>query len=455
MAEDKKKPPDRMPGKVCCHPQKKVSVVVCLICDSVYNRSDYNSLNKQTYLSDVLIICDKHDDLDLTSKVNKRTLNDSAKKIIAQIKAKKEEQVKEEIMQNISVQVDLDGSMLNESAIGANSGGHAMALKNENLLLRQLNSELLDKNKLLKDIVNRRSELKESETYASVAAGKINKHNKKVSDVIIKSAVDNENMETYNEVVKAIQKHVVYPINKTIKTKKGLTIIRCKNGEDVLPMIDTLKEKFGNRYEVTKERIRNPRLKVVNMENNMNKEELETDINERNFNFSDSKCVVQHMYGNKKKSNNAYIELTGDLYAHVKNNGGFIYVGHEKCKVYDDFNLNPCFRCGGYGHSSKSCRHEETCLKCGQRHSTIECKEESFKCLSCIRLNSARQQNCNVDHKLTDTKACEFLKDRLSKIIAITDYPVKPDIPNLISMILEDKSNGHNSSVSDRRISKN
>ena len=171
----------------------------------------------------------------------------------------------------------------------------------------------------------------------------------------------------------------------------------------------------------------------------MSNQELEVDINERNFEFKDSNCTVVHSYKMKNSKQSAIIEVPSELYTYIVNNNYYIYVGHEKCKAYDEFNLNPCLQCGGFGHSTKKCINTRVCLKCSKNHEQTKCTNKEFCCINCINSNIKLKTKYDTQHKITDTKNCKILKSKILNIIESTEYPRKPKIPLYISLILEEK----------------
>lgn len=116
-------------------------------------------------------------------------------------------------------------------------------------------------------------------------------------------------------------------------------------------------------------------MKIVGIENSMSLEELESDINERNFYKYNSKCTAIHSYGSGKQRNlqSVIIEVTSELYTGVKRNGNRIYIGHQSCRVFDDLNLVPCYNCGRFGHNRKKCMNAPLCLICAGQHTTEDC----------------------------------------------------------------------------------
>ena len=51
-----------------------------------------------------------------------------------------------------------------------------------------------------------------------------------------------------------------------------------------------------------------------------------------------------------------------------------IYIGSQRCKIFDEFNLNICYNCCNYNHNSKKCTNDKKCPKCAEKHTLDECK---------------------------------------------------------------------------------
>lgn len=67
-----------------CHPEKAAGIVCCILCDSAFHRSDFNRKKYVRYLTNVLVICDEHKDVNLTSIMEKDKNN--ARLVVANLK---------------------------------------------------------------------------------------------------------------------------------------------------------------------------------------------------------------------------------------------------------------------------------------------------------------------------------------------------------------------------------
>ena len=115
-------------------------------------------------------------------------------------------------------------------------------------------------------------------------------------------------MKNEDDDINKIKKHVTHYLTKekTIKTK-SLQVknnkeinINCLNEVSTNKAAKILISKLSDKCIIGTESISKPKIKVLGIDNfeNMNNEELENDINTRNFKDCDGKCVVLSTYKN-------------------------------------------------------------------------------------------------------------------------------------------------------------
>lgn len=205
------------------------------------------------------------------------------------------------------------------------------------------------------------------------------------------------------------------PINNVRKNTNGCVSVKCKNVNDIQKVESVLSDKLGNEYCVDLEHLSMPKVKVLNVDNDLNRDELCEDIYYRNFLDLDGAFNIIADFKNKLGSRTLILELTSASYLHLKNNGFRIYIGFQCCRVMDYFNFNLCFKCGRSNHKHNNCKNE-------------------VKCLNCVYNNEKYHENRPTDHCAVYT-CCEYVAFNLNKIINMTDYPVKPVIPNSLGKI--------------------
>ena len=263
----------------------------------------------------------------------------------------------------------------------------------ENLLLRKrLVQELTDKNKLLaeKNLMlqnNLISKDVQKPSYAEIINKKTSLAN--YTRLVIKPS-DQDKKGTLELVKKELTKSVRIPVNSVKESKSGDIIISCnKNISEINVVKQNLSEKMGQKTTIVIDENKNPKIKIVGINNNMNEQELLEDIKCRNVSIKDNFKLI-HKFVNKNTTHTSLIlEVSTNDYSKIMESGT-IYVGYQRCKVFDDFNVNKCWKCCGFGHSGNKCINEYACKYCAESHDSRDCKSEantSKKCINCIRFN--------------------------------------------------------------------
>ena len=191
-----------------------------------YHGSDFNNKFKLKNKQGPLVVCPDHN---LTSKIGDHVLTEEVTMLIAQIKAAKKEQIKEQILKEV----------MENSKIANNDSEEYENLRMENYLLKDLNAELKDKNMILKELLKKEKELWKKEndstgiiankkTYAEIISGKTQKP-KRIPQIIIKKKTKREEkIEKINDDIthyltkeKTIQTNSVYK-----KTKEETVVVK-------------------------------------------------------------------------------------------------------------------------------------------------------------------------------------------------------------------------------------
>ena len=105
-------------------------------------------INSARRIDDSLIICEDHADLDLTSKVDHMFVSVEFRTIIVQIKLEAKNALRQELLVEVHEKTQ---KSLNETILGENNDSMEILIM-ESSLLQKLNSELDDKNTILKQV---------------------------------------------------------------------------------------------------------------------------------------------------------------------------------------------------------------------------------------------------------------------------------------------------------------
>ena len=156
MASGGKDPPtDALTKFYKCHPETRVGAVLCIPWLNFYQTNEivskYNSGRPVKIINKVLIIYPDHPNEALTSNIPYGALSSDARQIIAQIKLS----TKEQIEQKIISEINLEKINKTHNEIVYEDYSEIESLKIENQLLKQLNMELQDKNRILNELLTK------------------------------------------------------------------------------------------------------------------------------------------------------------------------------------------------------------------------------------------------------------------------------------------------------------
>lgn len=285
--------------------------------------------------------------------MDKNTLSQNERILIAQIKLQEKVTAQEELLNNISSQRDQETEA--HSTIYEPNDDYSN-LKSENILLRQLNEEMKAKNLILKELLTIKNEKSVSVKTNADITNNMNTKSQRIPTITIKKKNSEDNISAYQYVSHYLAKDKSLKIRRIISARNGLVHVKCDDAQNAENVEQVLMHTISSKFDIEKKKIKNPRMKIVDIENNlkMNLQELESDINNRNFADLDSKCKAIHTYTNdRNNTQSVIIEVTSEIYSRIKENKDKIFIGHQCLHVYDDLNIKLCFKCGRFGHSAK------------------------------------------------------------------------------------------------------
>ena len=177
-----------------------------------------------------MIICHKHSDLDLTSISIENILDEDARKVIAVIKLYEKHKVQEELKQSLSENNNKSLSKLNATIYGEGDDDEEYkTVKTEILLLREPNLQLTDKNKLLKELLDRYKYDKNENkiSYATITDMPKIATNNHVPNLYIQATSENLETKTFDQVIDKLKNKILIPVEKVSKKTDGTVVLRC------------------------------------------------------------------------------------------------------------------------------------------------------------------------------------------------------------------------------------
>lgn len=231
--------------------------------------------------------------------------------------------------------------------------------------------------------------------------------------IFIKPTCKQDNTRTKKDVVKYINtKDLKLGVQKVFDLKNGGIKIQCKTKEDIEKLKKEALEKMGNGYETNTQSKKNPKIKVVGLEENYSKEELENSIKSQNSIFTENSKIEVVVIKKMKTRFMAIMEVDPETFQAVMKSG-LLLVNLSVCSVFEHVDLLRCFKCTGYHHTNKICTNKSTfCLKCGLAdHLSQNCITEprDFCCPNCYEANEKYKLGFPINHSPFN-RECEIFK---------------------------------------------
>lgn len=218
---------------------------------------------------------------------------------------------------------------------------------------------------------------------------------------------EQKSKETITEIKKKIDPSNL-KIERVRNIAAGGVVLECANSN----MSETLKnvatEKMGENYVVEIPKLRQPCIKIVDMTEKYDNDELLAKLKSQNNEIiGDAEMKVLHIGVSGKRWFNAIIEIDSVNFEKCMSIGR-LNIGWERCRVFENLSFKMCYKCCGFNHKAKSCKNEIRCKKCAGNHDIKECKSEVNKCANCINAVEKLKINLDVNHSAYD-RECRVL----------------------------------------------
>lgn len=230
--------------------------------------------------------------------------------------------------------------------------------------------------------------------------------------VVIKPKTKQESKTTKEVIRKTLNPtKLEVGITQIKDTKEGGVLIKCNSKEEIEKIKIAAEKKLKRNYEIKTPEQRNPRIKIVDIEENIDKEILEESINKQNSYLNHEDAMLDIKVVKKMKSKYMAIAECDPMSLQLILKHGKLSIGWSICRVFEYIPVFRCYKCGDYDHKASECKREEKCLKCiSVNHKTEDCVSEQYKCFNCISANEKLKLNLTVDHSIFDVNCPVFLR---------------------------------------------
>ena len=168
-------------------------------------------------------------------------------------------------------------------------------------------------------------------------------------------------------------------------------------------------------------------VKNVDIEENVGDFELE--LNNRGISFSNLERVLVGPERKKTYTLRLMVHSKGDR-DKLTSRGLVVNYLHHKVECHVKNTVLMCFKCQGYGHTSRDCENPEKCLLCGEGHNLKACPSSGpdliKKCVNCAEPHLANSRDCRVriEHVRTERKKANSIKPASSNPRVGTPKPI-------------------------------
>lgn len=253
-----------------------------------------------------------------------------------------------------------------------------------------------------KSILNSGKDFKSNElfvpnkSYADVA-----------SEILVIRPKANQDSSKTKEAIRKVMNPLELQVGITQfkDVKDGGVLIKCKTKTELDKIKNSVDKKLKAKYDIKSPEKKNPRIKIVDIEENLQNEELEEIITKQNMFMQHEGSLFKVVVVKKMKSRYMCIaECDPTTFKNIMSNKDQrLFVNFSYCRVFEHFSLFRCYKCGVYDHKAEECQNVSTCLICMKTdHVTKDCTRETTCCVNCTKSNNELKTTFNTSHSLFD-----------------------------------------------------
>lgn len=298
--------------------------------------------------------------------------------------------------------------------------------------MQQCSSELIKNTQKLVTLLQKKenkssndesSTVKNQLTYSDVM-----KQNK-VPSIIIKPKEIQSSDKTKKELEQKINPTQLALAVKNVKqVSQGGVVVQCNDKDSLEKLQNKAVSELGQQYEIKVTKEVNPCILIVGVNekclDNMDSFIRRLRNQNRQFeNIPEEEITVVRQYKPRNKAaHNVVLRIPFRLFEMVC--GGKVFVGWDRCPVYEYIETLRCFKCWRYNHKAEHCNWpNRICPICSEAHEkTVACPVKKIECVNCkYVVNVLKVANVTYDHTVFDKK-CFCYQKALEKIKSRTVY---------------------------------
>lgn len=244
-------------------------------------------------------------------------------------------------------------------------------------------------------------------SYAGVVAGE---------SLIIKPKAKQSCSKTKETIVKKLKPaDMEVGITHIRDIKDGGILLKCKSKQEIEKVRKEAERVMGKQYQVKIPQQKNPRLKIVDIEEEFTPDKLIEYMKKQNDILRSENLEINVIVFKKMLTRfMAIIECDPIIHGKILNEGRLSIGWATSCRVFNYVPVFRCYGCGGFNHKIDQCPKGEICLKCGSNeHLRSDCKSEIAICLNCSEANVKLNTNYDINHSTFNVTNCSVYRQRV------------------------------------------
>lgn len=242
--------------------------------------------------------------------------------------------------------------------------------------------------------------------------------------VVIKPKNKQHSKVTMQQIENTVEKTQL-KVCGTKNIRDGGVVLCCSNKNETMKVKEMVREKLGEDYEVTLPAIKNPRIRITNIDPNIPDNDIisELKLNNEIIRSADMKLITvipKRIRGTA--FNDVVVEVDAEAYK-VLLDVGVLYLPWRECRVFEHIYLKRCFKCCGFSHTSNECQNEQSCSKCAGKHKHSLCRSKKTCCINCKQTNERLNIQLDTNHHAW-SRSCEVLQRRLQRMREKIEYNI-------------------------------
>lgn len=254
-------------------------------------------------------------------------------------------------------------------------------------------------------------------SYASVASKGCVK-----PAVVIRPKAKQTCAKTFEVISSKVDKSEVQ-ICGTRNARNGGVVLRCENSTETMKVKQLVDSKLGDDYEVILPKIKLPRLKVCNIDNDLPNDAIINELKKHNPQLNDIDIRLITVVPRKLRSmvfKDIVIEVNSESFKKLLSLKS-LNLPWRECKIFEHLHVSRCYKCCGFSHKSNVCKNVQICSRCSGTHKHSDCKNKYLRCVNCKHSNDKFKTNLDTKHHAWD-KDCPIYKRRLSNLVNKIEY---------------------------------